>query len=142
MFGQTRQKSANCGTESSFFASFSLAVAFGVDVHAHRQPAVEDALDRVIERTQTLGTNGGRTIHGKQGLRIHAQPHVIETPGLHERNVLRGDGRFEGLWGVTLRTLDLRKPSAGMDAVLQTGRAALANTQPVRRGGLRRQGSC
>ena len=76
------------------------------------------------------------------GLRIHAQPHVIESHGLHASNVFRGDGSFEVLRGVTRRIIDLGKPSAGVDAVLQTGRAALGNAQRVRRGGLRRKGSC
>ena len=124
------------------FCQLLLEVAFRVDVDHNRQPAVEDHLDRVIQKTKIVRTNGGRTIQGKQGLRIHAQAHVIETHRLYEGNVFRGDRSFEVLLGVTLGIIDLRKPSAGVDAVPQTGRAALGNTRRVHRGNLRRKSTC
>jgi hypothetical protein len=122
------------------FCQLLLEVAFRVDVDHNRQPAVEDHLDRLIQKTKIVRTKVGRTIHGKQGLRIHAQAHVIEAHRLYEGNVFRGDRSFEVLLGVTLGIIDLGKPSAGVDAVPQTGRAALGNTRRVPRS-LRRKGA-
>jgi hypothetical protein len=118
-----------------------LEVALRMDVDHNRQPAVEDHLDRVIQETKIVRTNGGRTIYGKQGLRIHAQAHVIETHRFYEGNVFRSDRSFEVFLGVTLGIIDLGKPPAGVDAVPQTGRAALGNTRRVHRGSLRRKGA-
>jgi hypothetical protein len=121
------------------FGQLLLEVAFGVDVDHNRQPAVEDQLDRVVQKTKIVRTNGGRTVHGVQGLRIHAQAHVIETHRLDEGNIFRGDRSFEVFLGVTLGIIDLGKPSAGVDAVAQTGRPALGNSRRIHRGSLRRK---
>jgi hypothetical protein len=123
------------------FCQLLLEVAFRMDVDHNRQPAVEDHLDRVIQKTKIVQTNGGRTIHGKQGLRIHAQAHVIETHRFYEGNIFRGNRSFEVFLGVTLGIIDLGKPSAGIDAVPQTSRAALGNSRRVHRGSLRRKGA-
>jgi hypothetical protein len=106
---------------------FLLEVAVGVHVENYGETLIENHFDGCVEISQVISGNSIRLVASKHRLRINAQPHVIETYGFDQRDVLRTVPGLEVFLRVALRVIDLRKPFAKINAVTQMGDPAISN---------------
>ncbi len=82
----------------------------------------ENHLDGGVESGERLGSDFKCMSPAEHGLRIYAEPNVIKTHGLDERNILRGRPCFKMLFGVSAWIVDLSKPLTQINSMAQPGR--------------------
>ena len=90
-----------------------------MNVNDNREPLLQDHLHRGIKPAQIVGWDFVGVAARHHGLRVHAEPHMIEAHGLDQRDVLGGSPAFEVFFAVTLGIVNLSEPMAGVDAVAQ-----------------------
>ena len=88
-------------------------------VNDNCQPARQDHLNRGIQIPEILLGNPVCLAAPEHRLGIHAQPHVVKSHGLDRIDVRRRRPRRKMLARIALLVVNLRKPLAQIDAVLQ-----------------------
>src|SRR5437016_8213723 len=72
-----------------------LEVAFGVHIKNYSQAVIEDHLHGAVEIPQVIRRNAVGLAVPEHRLRINTQPHMIESHGLNQGDILRGVPRSE-----------------------------------------------
>ena len=107
-------------------------VRLRMDIDNHRQTLVQNHLYGGIQISQVIFRNAVCLLPAEHRLGVYAQPHVIKLHRVNQRDVLRRGPRFEVLFRVALRVVDLREPFAQVDAMPQMRRAPLCEAGALR----------
>ena len=90
-----------------------------MNVNDNGQALIENHLYGGVEISQVIhGDSVGLPVP-EHRLRIHAQPHMVESHRLDQRAILSGGPRFKMFFGVALLIVNLRKPLAQINSVAQ-----------------------
>jgi hypothetical protein len=106
-------------------AELGFEIALGMKIDGHRQTLVQDHLHGSVQITEIVGGKLICMAVPEHGLRIHAEPDVIESHGLDQRDVLRRHPGFKMLFGISLGIVNLGEPVTGVDPMLQMGQTPL-----------------
>jgi len=108
--------------ERIFTRQTTFETALGMEINHDRKILRQDHLDRCIKISQGLGRDLKSVPSAKHRLGVYAQPNVIKTHGLDERNVLCRRPCFEMLLGVSAWIVNLSKPLTQINPMAQPGR--------------------
>jgi len=92
-----------------------------IDRYGH--PLIQNHLHRSIEISKILCGNFAGPVVRHHGLRIHAEPHVIEPHRFDQRNIFRRGPCLKMVLRIPALVVNLSKPFAGVDAMPQPRRS-------------------
>ena len=117
--------------EAVVFHQARFEVAVGMQIDDYSQAVIQNHLYGGVEICKIIGGNFVGTVIRHQGLGINAEADVIEAHRSNESDVLLGDRVLKVFSRIAPFIVDLREPSADIDATAQMG-------EPDRRNGKKR----
>ena len=105
------------------FLQARLEIGIGVHIELDRQAGIENHLHRRVEIPEIFRRAALPLRRVHQGLRVHAQPHMVESQRLDERDVGRGIPALKVFFRISLGIVNLREPLTQVDAAAKVRKA-------------------
>jgi hypothetical protein len=95
-----------------FFCQPCLEIRVGMHIQLDRQAGIKNRLDRCIEISKILSRPAATSSSVHHRLRIHAQPHMVESSRLDQRNIGSCGPTLKVFFRISPRVVHLREPLA------------------------------